>query len=573
VPVHLSNSAGPDGLYDRRPGKNSLLRSLPDALVAFDVAGSVSYVNQRAEQLLGWDGRLAIGKPVSEVLLLQGGDCPLLTPEYIAGLCAEQSSSGVASDCYIGTANGGFLRIELDVVAVSLNTAILLFRPRDKDVRGSFQRSLLYRASHDVLTGLPNRASMQEKLSLLHRSAARERMPYSLLLLDLDHFKAVNDRYGHASGDRVLVQCAYRIDHSLRGQDAVGRWGGEEFLCLLPLVPGETAENIAERVRTSVAADPVVCKGQHIQVTASIGVATFPKDGREIDELLAKADAALYEAKRTGRNRVQVVTGSSHNVFGMASQIESALRSNRLRTAYQPIVDLRSGRICGEQALARIFTSDGRILEADRFVPAAEQLRLLHQVDRRVAQDAIGRCVSRSLEGHASEALFVNFSGDLLGRPDLMQEILETMKRECARCGLLEGMEKPMVVEISEREFVNGLKEAKQVLRPFLDAGVRLAIDDFGTGFASLTYLAELPISFIKLARPLVAQVCTGSRVRNILLGVQELANDLGMITLAEGIEDEATVQELTELGIHWGQGYYFGMPEVAPPIAGKRLN
>jgi EAL domain-containing protein (putative c-di-GMP-specific phosphodiesterase class I) len=257
----------------------------------------------------------------------------------------------------------------------------------------------------------------------------------------------------------------------------------------------------------------------------------------------------------------------------MASQIESALRSNRLRTAYQPIVDLRTGRICGEQALARIFTSDGRILEADRFVPAAERLRLLHQIDRRVAQDAIRRCVSRTLAGQPPDALFVNFSGDLLGRPDLMQDILEMMRQERARCELLEGMEKPLVVEISEREFVNGLKEAKQVLRPFLDSGIRLAIDDFGTGFSSLTYLAELPISFIKLARPLIGQVCREPRVRSLLLGVQELANDLRMLTLAEGIEDEATAQKLAELGIHWGQGYYFGMPEIPPSLAAKRLN
>jgi diguanylate cyclase (GGDEF)-like protein len=424
-------------------------------------------------------------------------------------------------------------------------------------------RSLAYRATHDALTGLPNRASLQERLASLHHLSEQSRALYSLLLLDLDHFKIVNDRFGHAMGDQVLAQVGRRIAQRVRDQDTVGRWGGEEFLCLLPEVDRALAEEIAERIRASLEAHPVEHDGRQIRVSASIGVATYPDDGLHQDALLAKADAALYEAKRAGRNRVQSVTRHAANVFALAHIIEQALNEDRVRPAYQAVVDLGTREVCAAEALARIQLDDRQVMEAAYFIPAAERLHLVHLVDHRIIQAAITNCVAKALEGGALEAMFINFSTDFLRHPKLVADILDTIRQGCAMCGDRVGDVKPLVVEITERQFMEDRTDAAEILKPFLDIGLRLAIDDFGAGYSSLKYLAELPVSFIKLEGDLVRRVTKEPRVRAVVQGICDLAAELGVITVAEGIEDARTHEALVEIGVDWGQGYHFSRPSL----------
>ncbi len=539
-------------------------RGCRDAFVVCDSRGTIAYLNELAELLLGLDGRLIRGRHLDSVLRLIHQDGDRFGWDRMTRMARDRALPAGPEACRLTRTDGTEHVLRCEALAVDSLIALVLAPERTP---WDDPKVLAYRANHDALTGLPNRAALQERLVLLHRSAQVLGAPYGLLLLDLDHFKVINDRFGHAAGDQVLVTIGQRLTTLVRARDTLGRWGGEEFLCLLPHVDLTSAAEVAERVRSGIEATPVEHKKCLIRVTASIGVVAFPSDGSEPDTLLAKADSALYESKRSGRNRVRCHTSTSGNVFSLANLIESALGKDQVHPAYQPVVDLGSGEVRGEEALARIQGPNGEWLAAAAFIPAAEQLNLVHRVDHRIIHSAIRHCVARTLRADTPSALFVNFSADFLRHAELVAEILETVERQCSLCAPHLGERKPLVVEITERQFLQDTAEAKQVLAPFIELGLRLAIDDFGAGHSSLNYLAELPVEFLKIEGNLIRRMKGERRVRDVVQGIQSLATDLGVITVAEGVEDQATLDLLREIGIDWGQGYLFGRPELETPI------
>ncbi len=538
--------------------EHSLLQDISAAFLVFDEQGNLGYANARAGDLVGVEPRLAVGQQVSSLFRLEALGRDILTADRISELYRREVMEDAFDDCVLLRSDGQRVPVTCELAAIGDGAVLIVLRQERNRLESG---SLAYRASHDTLTGLPNRAYIQQRLENLHRSAEAQGLVYSVLLLDLDHFKIVNDRFGHATGDQVLAQVGRRIAHNVRELDTLGRWGGEEFLCLLPEVGRSLAEEIAERIRAGLEAQPVEFQGRQIRVTSSIGVTTYPDDGLDPDALLAKADSALYEAKRSGRNRIQSVTRQAGNVFALAQIIEKSLREGRVRPAYQAVVNLVSGEVCGAEALARIQLDDLQVMDAASFIPAAEQLHLVHQIDHRIIQTASMRCAARQQGEGQMSAMFVNFSADFLRHPDLVEDVLEKVKQHCACGGERSEEIEPLVVEITERQFMDDIDEAKAALQPFLDLGLRIAIDDFGVGFSSLNYLIELPVSFIKLDGSLIRRVTRDQRVRAVLQGLQELAVDLGVITVAEGVEDKETVDALREMGVDWGQGYYFSRP------------
>jgi diguanylate cyclase (GGDEF)-like protein len=413
-------------------------------------------------------------------------------------------------------------------------------------------------ATVDSLTSLLNRNALQKILEREHARAQRHGRPYSVLLLDVDNFKSVNDTYGHAVGDRALVAVAHIAQRSLREGDWVGRWGGDEFLCLLPDADDERATAIAERLRAQVVEQPIQAEDCAIPISISIGLAQYPQAGDRVEKVLTGADAALYGAKRRGRNRVVTNTREARGLFSIGKQLESALQCGRLQSAHQPIIDLQSGRIVGEEALARLVTEEGGLLEAAGFIPAANQLRMVRRIDTQVIRQTLDRFREQASAG-ATIAHFVNVSADLLRHPDLVDEVLQRVS-ECSRG---QDEEKPIVLEITEWEFLNNAREVRQILRPFLDYGMRLAIDDFGSGYSSFQYLADLPVDYLKIDGELVRRATREPRVRTILRGIRDIAEELGLTTLAEWVEDESTAELLRHIGIQWAQGYYFGRPQL----------
>ncbi|MEJ2106734.1 MAG: GGDEF domain-containing protein [Acidiferrobacteraceae bacterium] len=419
-------------------------------------------------------------------------------------------------------------------------------------------------ATFDAMTGLLTRHTLQQMMEHEHARARRRESSYSLVLFDVDRFKVTNDHFGHQAGDKVLVGIAEITRDFLRESDLVSRWGGEEFLCLLPDTGIDEASTIAERLRREIATSDIHIDSQDrtLRVTISAGVASYPDHAEMLRDVLNTADAALYEAKRSGRDRVISGESGRHQVFSIAGELEDAIKTKRMVAAFQPIVDLKTGDIVGEEALARLRTESGELLEAGRFIEAAAQMQLTHRIDQEIILQSMDRCVLQVSTGMPINH-FVNVSPELLRHPHLVQSILEQAQVRCQCVAGQLGAEKPLVIEITEREFLGDTAVAREILAPLIDFGFRIAVDDFGSGYSSFQYLADLPVSFLKIEGSLVQRVKSEPRVRSILQGIRDIAGELDLITIAEYVDNEKTVDVLREIGIHLAQGYYFGRPEI----------
>jgi diguanylate cyclase len=386
--------------------------------------------------------------------------------------------------------------------------------------------------------------------------------PFSMLLFDLDRFKMLNDNYGHDIGDKVLLGISQIAKTTLRTSDWLSRWGGEEFLAILPDTDENGALKIAERLREEIEKFSISFNDQKINTSASIGIANYPRDGDTSDFLVKAADAALYEAKKSGRNRVVEAKGK-REIYSIAAKLNAAIENNRLLPAYQVIVDLKTGKTVAEEALARLIDESGSLIEATDFISAAMELQLTHLIDYQIIKQTMNHCATNIAGGGQRIAHFVNISADLLLHQDSIHSLFAEAQAACILCGVDMGPIKPLVLEITERQLLGEANAVKAKLAPFIDFGMRLAIDDFGSGYSSLQYLVDLPVSFLKIEGSLIKQV-KDERVRRIIKRISDIAKDLQLTTVAEFVEDADTADILRELGIDWAQGYFFGRPVLA---------
>ena len=427
----------------------------------------------------------------------------------------------------------------------------------------SAQKDLLQRiALTDPLTGLPNRRAAEERLQKERARTPRDGHGFALALVDLDHFKMVNDRYGHAVGDEVLNAVARRFESGLREGDWVARWGGEEFLFVLHGSTVEDAASIMERLAGEARSTPVQTSVGAISVSFSAGVAAFGTNDSETLPMMEKIDHALYRAKADGRDQVRM---AAHTHFPWNSALlRQALAEQRVRQASQVIVDLQSGQTIGDEALARIETATGEIVEAQDFVDMAEGLGLMAEIDRQVVRNVMQRCVVRMDQGGAPDfAHFVNVSPQFLARRDLVEEMLENAMGYCQTCSVMLGPVKPIVLELTERQRIVSLEKLRADLQPFIDFGFRLALDDFGSGYSSYLYLAHLPVSFLKIEGWLVSHMRRDRKVAGIVESLANFARKEGVRTVAEHVEDAETARILADMGVDYGQGWHFGRPQM----------
>ncbi|HKJ10345.1 MAG TPA: EAL domain-containing protein, partial [Gammaproteobacteria bacterium] len=431
--------------------------------------------------------------------------------------------------------------------------------------RRAAEERLAYLATHDSLTDLHRRPALEEVLAREHAAARRRGTSYSIALIDIDNFKVINDSYGHAAGDEVLVRLSAVLKDSVRTMDWVARWGGEEFLCLLPDAASGQAVASMGRLQERLAEQGIPIGGRNRRITVSIGVATFPCNGGSTSELLAAADAALYQAKDRGGDCV-VQAGDSPGIFLIGARIEEALEDRRVRAAYQPIVSLADGRPVADEALARLVLPDDSVAEAGTFIESATRLYLIHRIDQAVMEQAMVRCARERTgteDGRPARLHFVNASSALLCRADLVDTILERAARHCGSDARAASVHKRFVIEVTERALMSDPEAAHCNLDKLRSLGFQIALDDFGSGYSSFLYLLELPVSFLKIEQQLARQVCADRRAAAIVQGITEVARRLQIKTIAEGIEDADTAAALQSLGVDWGQGYYYGKPQL----------
>jgi len=432
--------------------------------------------------------------------------------------------------------------------------------------------SLCSPTSLDSLTGLPDRSAMLERIRDIQSNGDGG---HRLMLVDIDRLKTVNDYLGYHVGDRVIRDLAGAMQAAVPDDVMAARWSGHEFMLLIPPRQTELTQQIAERIRSSTAnvrfnggedAPPLG------SVTVSIGHGalgpgetsrTQPRDQ------LSALNAAVYEAKRTGRDRVVNADRLLQpSVYTTGGALDRAINEGRIVPASQPIVDLKTGEVVADEALARMITPEGDVIPAGLFIDAASRLQMAHRIDFEIINQTINNCVA-SID-HRPMAHFVNISGDFLQHPELMERVITNAQSAC-ECidtpGPGSPAPKPLVLEMTEREVLEDTSDALSALKPLIDFGLRLALDDFGSGYSSYRYLLDMPFTFLKIEGALIQNMSDSVRAQKIVQHIQSMAKDMGLITVAEFIGDERTADILREMGIDWGQGFYFGRPEIIRPL------
>ena len=426
------------------------------------------------------------------------------------------------------------------------------------------EQRIRHMAHHDELTGLPNRALLNDRLAQALAQAGRSGRPLGLLFLDLDGFKDINDSLGHAIGDRLLRSVAERLSSLVRAGDTVARLGGDEFVVMLAgLVQAGDALSTGSAIARALAL-PHVVDGHTLHITASIGVATFPDDGDNADALLKHADAAMYRAKDQGRNGVQGYTHDMGVHAGQRVQLHGALREaiehGRFELHYQPQLELASGRMRGVEALVRWHHPQLGVVSPHRFISLAEETGLIAPLGEWVLRNAARQLQRWHAAGHHTLTLAVNLSArqvEMLDLPRLVRQVLHD-------CQLPPSS---LELELTETALLHQADPVRSTLQALKDLGVALALDDFGTGYSSLSHLRRFPIDTIKIDKSFTAEIGTSAETGTIIRAIVALARSLGVQTVAEGVETEAQLRFLAQLGCHHAQGYHLSRPLPAAAI------
>ena len=409
-------------------------------------------------------------------------------------------------------------------------------------------------ATHDSLTGLPNRASLSDTLQHAVNKADRNKNGLALFFIDLDNFKSINDTLGHPTGDQLLREMARRIRASIRDSDLVARLGGDEFVVMVESVAERAGlQLLATKILLAIS-EPAQLQEHEVKVTASIGIATFPADGKDVPTLLANADMAMYRAKAQGRARASEYSADlgedAVERFEIEKGMRSGMQNHEFRLYYQPKIEFSTGKMLGVEALIRWHHPKLGVLGPDRFIPIAEATNFILPLGKWVIDEA---CRQSRAWQDANMPLFpiaVNLSVNQLADTSLSQHVADALRLSGANPAMIE-------LEITETAVMRNLDEAIVVLESFRALGVRLSIDDFGTGYSSLAYLKQLPVDTLKVDRAFVKDLPHNRDDLAITRAVIAMAHGLSMKVVAEGVEEKHQFDALRDEGCDEFQGFY----------------
>ena len=437
-----------------------------------------------------------------------------------------------------------------------------LVQVQDITHRRRYEENLHYLATHDPLTGLHNRTSFAAQLDTHAELVRRYGSEGALLLLDLDHFKYVNDTLGHQAGDHVIARVGKVLAQRLRDSDVLARLGGDEFAVLLPKADAAEAQLAAEGLLEALRAERIAVPGMGDRtLTASVGVAMFECDEALTgEEVLVSADLAMYDAKEAGRNQIVRHIAGEHAQARMqgrvtwAQRIRVAIDEGRFTLVAQPIIDLETGVATQFEALLRMLDDHGDLIPPSAFLSTAERLGLIQEIDAFVVARAI-RAVAASGDAISGTRVEINLSGASMGDP----QILRLIERELRETGLDPGR---VIFEITETAAIANIAKAREFADELAKLGCCFALDDFGAGFGSFYYLKHVRFDILKIDGEFVRDSCATLTDRLVIQSVVAIARGLGKQTVAEHVGDEATVALLRELGVNYGQGYFLGEPQ-----------
>ena len=427
------------------------------------------------------------------------------------------------------------------------------------------EKQLQHLAHHDSLTGLPNRLLLLARLEHSLQHASRNGCHVAVMFLDLDHFKKINDSFGHPVGDQLLKMVATRLLSAVRKDDTVARLGGDELTVILGSLSdanyaATAAKSILERL-----AKPFHLEGQDVFVSASIGISIYPQDGKDTTTLLKNADTAMYMAKHEGRRRYyfysEDLTERAYEALTLESQLHRALEREELFLHYQPQVSLQDGRIVGVEALLRWQHPELGWVPPDRFIPLAEENGLIGPIGKWVLHTACGQAKAWQDQGLARVRMSVNLSGRQLAREDIVDEVGEALEATGLSPLCLE-------LELTESSVMTQAGHTTTTLDALRALGTTIAIDDFGTGYSSLAYLKRFPVDRLKIDRSFVRDIPQDESDVALARAIVALAQSLDLKVVAEGVETEEQRELLKTIGCQEMQGFLFSRPRAANDLA-----
>jgi diguanylate cyclase (GGDEF)-like protein/PAS domain S-box-containing protein len=554
-----------EALFAEKERAQVTLNSIGDAVLSTDLSGKVTYLNLVAERMTGWSCAEAVGRPVAEVFNIIDAETRETAQSRMELAVRLSKTVTLPSTCILVRRDGLELPIADSAAPIhdregQTTGAVIVFR--DVSVERAMSLQLSHLAQYDVLTDLPNRTLLNDRLTQAIASARRRGSGLAVLFMDLDRFKHVNDSFGHATGDALLQSVAHRLLACVRISDTVSRLGGDEFVIVLSeLDQVEDAAITAKKVLAALAAPHRV--GQHdLDVTVSVGVSAFPYDGQDAETLIKNADTAMYYAKGNGRNNYQFFERDMNvravELQALESGLRRALERQEFVLHYQPKINLETGAITGAEALVRWLHPDRGLVPPAQFVPIAEDSGLILPIGHWILREACRQARAWLDAGLGPTPVAVNIS---------TVEFRSKHFLEGVRTILLEtGLEPAFLeLELTESVLMQHPESTASVLRALKSIGVRIAVDDFGTGYSSLSYLRRFPIDVLKLDQSFLHEIaCPETKDAAIVSAVITMGKILKHRVIAEGVETE---EQLTFLQAHRcddGQGFYFS-PPLAP--------
>lgn len=532
-----------------------IFESSHDAIIITDMSGNIVSVNAAFIEITGYAVEEVIGK--NPRILNSGRQGKefyaemwrsLAQVDYWSGEVWNRRKDGAG---YAGRLSINALRDENGKVShyIGVTSDITEYKAAQECIR-----NLAY---FDQLTGLPNRNLLRDRVNQLIASAQRDKHEFSVLFIDLDNFKNVNDSLGHHAGDLLLQVVAERLRNAVREVDTVSRLGGDEFVVVLPEVGMEGAQQVARKIVGQIANNYMI-ETHELTVTTSLGISIYPADAADLETLLKYADTALYRAKAKGKNDFALFTeemkSAAYERMTLENDLRRALTNEELMLYYQPQIHLASGRVVGMEALLRWPHRGFGMIPPDQFIPIAEECGLMIELGEWVMHEACRQNKQWQLSGLPSIPVAVNVSARQLRNADFVGSVDAVLRHTRLESRYLE-------LELTEHAVMDDVESAVEVMKDVGRLGVKFAIDDFGTGYSSLAYLKQLPIDKVKIDKSFVQDLSTDNDDRQISNAINLLAHRLHLTVVAEGVETQSQLNILIGQGCDTVQGYFFSRP------------
>lgn len=545
---------------------NAILEATTDVVAIADAKGKVIYLNKAGHTLLATALNLTDDEPGKA----RAENALNAAQQLIQGALAQAEKHGVwERESMLEDASGQQIYLHQVVMAHRDQSGRIAYYStiaRNISERKQFEAQLQHQATHDLLTGLANRVLLAEQLQTEMNRARQLKHLTAVIFLDMDNFKRVNDGLGHSIGDQLLQQISVRLGRHIRPNDILARYGGDEFVIVASdLTDADTIPGILDKVKRAFE-QPVRIAGQDIFVSFSAGVAVYPDDGDSVETLLRNADSAMYQSKAIGgrsfRFYAPAMNERQHRLLALESELHRALERKEFVLHYQPQASLRSGKVCGVEALLRWNHSKRGLVAPNDFIPLLEETGLIDDVGLWVLRQACQDMRILAAEhGHAPRVA-VNLSARQFSSQRLAEQVAGVLRDTGLPAEQLE-------LEITEQMLISDLESSRATLESLRELGVTVAIDDFGTGYCSLAYLKRLPLHVLKVDRTFVSGLPDDGNDLAIVEAITLLAQKLDLQVVAEGVETAAQLETLRALGCDMVQGYYLSKPVPLSTLAG----